>query len=410
MGSPLQLPSWRMHCSPWRWALVAVALAGAVRRRAVCSWLPRASVGRGPGHSRRAAAGPRRRSVGSVVRVITYNVLNPLLCSPKRFPHCRPEDLGEAVRWNRVSAKIEAALATEWPTVVCLQEVDEKWAGRLHTLFQKRGWHFAFALTPMTTFLPMGVALAWPNNMLQLEELRIFRPGASVQCPAPQQPTWRQRFLSAISRGAWGADPRAAQLEPWTQAARKQNRLLVARFQLQSSSVRFVVATYHMPCLFGDLTLRQTKAIHAAILHNRVAAFAGTLDFVLAGDFNTVPGDSELGIVTRGSIGAEDAARPPSVEGLDIGTWERQGCAPVRSAYAVALGKEPEFTNFAWIEDAAKPFRETIDYIFISERIEVVNVTQLPSATVEDPPYPSEDQPSDHVLLAADVRFGVKGG
>lgn len=43
-------------------------------------------------------------SWGEGIRVVTYNVLSPTLCSWQRFPHCQWEDLQELTRWKRVAA------------------------------------------------------------------------------------------------------------------------------------------------------------------------------------------------------------------------------------------------------------------------------------------------------------------
>lgn len=341
-----------------------------------------------------------------LVRVVTYNVLSPLLCSAKRFPQCRPEDLQEDLRWARVKLKIEEAMAVEWPTVICLQEVTEAWAGQLHCFFQQRGWHFTYALTPMTFWQPMGVAMAWPNQALKLEDLKVLRPGGEVHAPPVSKPSMFKVFLSKLTRGRWGGP--CTELEPWTLASRKQNRLLAARFRDQSTGHQFVVATYHMPCLFGDPPYRQAKTIHAAILRDAVIRYAGGADLVLAGDFNTKPQDSELQVVIQGAIGPDDAAFPPSTHGLELCTWlpdAANSSKPLRSAYAEAMGEEAKFTNYTWIENEEEPFQETIDYVFVSEHLDVVSVHELPHIEPGDPVYPSDREPSDHVLLAADLRF-----
>lgn len=347
----------------------------------------------------------------AVVRVATYNLLHPPLCSGKRFPHCRPEDLGEAVRWKGIKAKLEEVMACDWPAVICLQEVGEGWAAQLHTFFQQRGWHFAFALTPLVQWPPMGVALAWPNAALALEDLRVQRPGAEFRAPQVPKPSGFKQLLLKLTRGRFGGPP--PEFEPWTIAACKQNRLLAALLRDVRTGHRFVVATYHMPCLFGNAPLRQAKAIHAAILRDSLMRFANGLDLVLAGDLNTTPHDSELQVVKSGAMGMKDAARPPPAGDLELGTWLRGGGTSggaagglLRSAYAEVLGEEPLFTNNAWIDGEVKPFRETIDYVFVSEHVGVDGVRALPVVDLEDSVYPSAQEPSDHVLLAADLRLG----
>ena len=67
---------------------------------------------------------------------------------------------------------------------------------------------------------------------------------------------------------------------------------------------------------------------------------------------------------------------------------------------------EPEFTNFAQIRDDPV-FQETLDYIFLSPGVEVTSVLPLRTRaeTEGQGPYPSKEEPSDHVLLGATLKI-----
>lgn len=68
-------------------------------------------------------------------------------------------------------------------------------------------------------------------------------------------------------------------------------------------------------------------------------------------------------------------------------------------------GQEPDFTNYAKIQEQPV-FQETLDYIFCSKEWEVKAVEELPHRSVAPAgPYPAENEPSDHVLLAAEVSL-----
>jgi len=371
----------------------------------------------------RAALGGERTE-GPVLRVVTYNVLSPTLCQDRRFPHCKPEDLQEGVRWERILLQLEAAIAEDHPTVICLQEVDELWAGKLHSLFQRRGWHFAYAPAAIGYFKPFGVAMAWPNDAFELDKMSIIKIGAEFNYPKldlPTPPTTRERVLAALSLGLlgrWSASKEElehARLEklylPWIKAARRQNRLLCARLRFRGSNQSLAVATYHTPCLFQDPEERQSKAIHMAIMRERTAHFARGLEYVLAGDLNSKPQDSELALVLGdGEVADDDVARPPSINGLSIDTWRAAkgtGSRRLRSAYADRLGREPEFTNYAWIEDQPEPFKGTLDYVLVSPGLEVLAVRELPAFERGALVFPNAAQPSDHLLLSADLRLSL---
>eukprot|EP00439_Symbiodinium_sp_Y106_P066834 s988_g10.t4 len=290
--------------------------------------------------------------------------------------------------------------------VFCLQEVDELWASKLHSHFQRRGWHFAYAMTPLTYFPPIGVALAFPGD-LELEELLMVRPAAQLKLAPSRSPSTRwQRFkdwiLDHMVRNR--TDEGAA----WTLAARKQNRLLAAKLKVKSLGCSFVVATYHMPCLFDEPLQRQAKAIHAALVRDALMLhFPEEKSLVLAGDFNTKPEDSELQVLTEGVLAESDVAWPAALtdQGLDFAQWQAgSGSLQLRSAYA-QRGGEPEYTNYAWIEESPTPFRATLDYIFTAAAVEVVDVHRPPLVPQGDPVFPTAEQPSDHVLLAADLSL-----
>ena len=72
----------------------------------------------------------------------------------------------------------------------------------------------------------------------------------------------------------------------------------------------------------------------------------------------------------------------------------------MRSAYADALGAEPELTNWAFTRGSEGDFKDTLDYIFVSDGVDVAGVKPI---RVTEGPLPTEAEPSDHVLIAADL-------
>jgi len=161
-----------------------------------------------------------------------------------------------------------------------------------------------------------------------------------------------------------------------------------------------------MPCLFEEPQLRQAKAIHAAIARASVMRFADGTGVAFAGDFNTKPEDSELEVLQSAMLGPSDKAHPPNCGGLSLSTWLAQdNTRRLRSAYAAFCGSEPNFTNYAWIEKEPHPFQATLDYIFVSDDLSVEGVRPLPDSAPEEV-FPSASEPSDHLMLAADILLG----
>ena len=77
---------------------------------------------------------------------------------------------------------------------------------------------------------------------------------------------------------------------------------------------------------------------------------------------------------------------------------------PMRSAYAVKEGSEPDFTNYAQSKES-EPFIDTLDFIFLSEEWQVSDVRELPKRDDAGGPFPNldKDEPSDHIMIAASV-------
>merc|ERR1719329_248231 len=148
--------------------------------------------------------------------------------------------------------------------------------------------------------------------------------------------SWLRRVLAVLTGGRLGGPLQP--FRPWLLAARRQNRALAARFRGRENGRAFVVATCHIPCLFGEPLSRQAKAIHLAVLLDSVHRFAGDAELVLAGDFNTKPDDAELGLALSGTIGKDELARPSPVPGLAIDAWLPEGRRRLRSAYREAVG------------------------------------------------------------------------
>merc|ERR1719305_1317583 len=74
----------------------------------------------------------------------------------------------------------------------------------------------------------------------------------------------------------------------WLDSRRRQNRAIGMRLRDTSSDERLCVATYHMPCMFWDLS---AMVIHSALVAQWAQKLAGETPLCLAGDFNIKPGD-----------------------------------------------------------------------------------------------------------------------
>ena len=189
----------------------------------------------------------------------------------------------------------------------------------------------------------------------------------------------------------------------WTIAEYRHNELLFLSLKDKKSHRRFGVANYHMPCAYRT---PMVMTLHADMAIQRVQQLSQENPFIFAGDFNIVPHSAIYHFMTTGETNKlhDENAFPTSKYGMEFQSSIKQG---VYSAYKAKLGKEPDFTNYSRVkEDDA--FIDTIDYIFLSKREDwdVVDVKRTPNrGDVKDVPLPNEMEPSDHILISADLQF-----
>lgn len=326
-----------------------------------------------------AAAATAATRGASRVRVATYNVLSQTLCRPNHFTACAPEALDPEARLERVKEKLEAEVAQG--SVLCLQEVSMSWAGELHTFFDKRGYRFVETLYsgPFSDY--MGVGLAVPRARFELEEVRIKRVADVKRWPAELNEAVKAEglgrggglgaMLRRLGKGAlrlplaaWGSmvgkggeggkgppawmagekkqKPRSKH-QHWLDSRRRQNRAIGMRLRDTSSNERLCVATYHMPCMFWDLS---AMVIHSALVAQWAQKLAGETPLCLAGDFNIKPGDPAYELLANGDLPADAEGFPPAEEWEP---WRPKLRKSFASAYVQALGAEPDFTNHAQV-------------------------------------------------------------
>jgi endonuclease/exonuclease/phosphatase family metal-dependent hydrolase len=373
------------------------------------------------------------------VRVVTYNVLCSHVCSPTFFTRTEPRHLEARTRLGKVLRTLEGEVAQG--AVIGLQEISLEWAGEMHTFFAARGYHLVISQYGNGFNNYMGVGLAWPVERYRAKAVAIERISDTRRWPKQAPPPGLVARLRALPRALLrapaalrgrltsAAGKRKATSfggghagDPLEVARSRHNRAVAAVLEPVGDAAAdgsFVVGCYHMPCLFRNLPDRQVMLIHASLYAQwvqRLAARAGQLPYVALGDWNSIPGSPVHALLTTpadelaAALPREHPERPPARAPHDTTTWEPEltGGA-LRSAYAVANGDEPSFTCNAWTADGPG-FRGTLDYIFVSDEWEVDGVRALPTidAVGEDAFYPDEAEPSDHLMLAADLALAAR--
>lgn len=367
-------------------------------------------------------------TTASTVRIVTYNVLSSHLARPSHFTKSDPDHLCAARRLPKVLKILEDELHGSPKPVFCLQEVSQDWAGKLHAFFAANNYHFVTGLYGKRFNGYMGVGLAFSLDQYEALDIDVSRLSDQRLGGWPKPPEVANRGLigsaydllvkdiigsfvlkptkKLITMGnkMVGKPPRRDAIDPWEMSQNRFNIMLFARLRERSppnapnpSPKTFCLSTYHMPCAFFAPMVMN---IHAEMVAQRTQKLSGGDPHVLAGDFNIVPGSSTYNLITNGELSKSDPTYPCSRYGVD---WV-SGIQPMRSAYMVMDGKEPDFTNYAQTRED-DPFIDTLDYFFLSNEWKVKEVTKIPHRDNANGPYPNEDEPSDHVLIATNLEI-----
>lgn len=362
-----------------------------------------------------------KRRCTNDVSVVSYNVLSPQLGLPDDFYMSPLAAMNPKRRFSSVLAKIKPHVSRG--AVICLQEVNESWSGKLYVWFAKRRYRMISSQYHRHFTGHMGVAIAFPIRF-DIQSLQYVRP-----TDPPRFPVVADGQVVASVNGS--ASPVACKtgldykLRSTINVAlfirlrkrikrKASDTLSVAGAPSLSQHVSFSVVTYHFPCEFRD---PQYMTAVAGMLLKKASAFAGREPLIIAGDFNSTPDTAAYGVMTTGFPVSSDKKEDFSklhVFGNRLFSFDEGDAAPscsykLSSVYKLKHGKEPDFTNYSRRRlhgGAEHHFRGTIDYIFVSKHWSVERVMGLPSASgLEVQSYPCEQEPSDHVLISASLSL-----
>lgn len=351
--------------------------------------------------------------------------------------------------------------------VVCLQEVSLKWTGGLHAFFHERDYTMVISNYGKPFNGYMGVAVAFPKTRFALADAQLIcvadtktggwgaRPERQFRNYEVENNTQLMKqvvskvkliartiggLFKLVMRPFWQApvvvrevQPREAQ--PWDTARSRMNTMVCLRLRPTGGDVKlqkdFLVATYHMPCIFMEPSV---MSIHTALCFQKLQALSeGKYPYILAGDFNFKPKSPQYAFVTTGMLPTRvDDPADPVVHGKETMPAEpaykddpfkfHLVRGPLQSAYAKVNGGEPLFTNYARTDNAVTTFSSTLDYLFYGngEKFKGETVKLMPVSVVEVDEtcknilaegllsLPSNDEPSDHLLIGAEFDLIVE--
>ncbi|CAK7355913.1 unnamed protein product [Dovyalis caffra] len=185
---------------------------------------------------------------------------------------------------------------------------------------------------------------------------------------------------------------------------------IMAAFRLKDTFYHVIVANTH---IYWDPEWADVKLAQAKYLLSRLARFKKlvsdrfecTPSVILAGDFNSIPGDKVCALLPFFEVVVYQylvSGNSPSnlqVECLD------ELPIPLCSVYSSTRG-EPPFTNYT------PDFTNTLDYIFFlpDDQIKPVSFLELPEANSPDVlgGLPNYYHPSDHLPIGAEFEIARK--
>lgn len=194
--------------------------------------------------------------------------------------------------------------------------------------------------------------------------------------------------------------------DPWANAKRRYNQIVTVRLKDKETGAIFLVASYHMPCLFGSPEKRQTMVIHASLAAQHVHNISNGDPYMLVGDFNFKPVDASYALVTKGHISKDHEDFPPQSPTAAL-NFDVLNVPKLDSAYMLKNGVEPDFTNHAQVK-GGDLFTETLDFMFLSPQWEVDGVDLLAPCETLGGPFPDREQPSDHILIAGNFLLAAE--
>lgn len=333
---------------------------------------------------------------GFKFRLVSYNILAQAYVKSSLFPHSP----SPCLKWKSRSQSILAVLKSLEADFLCLQELDEYDTFYKENI-ENNGYSSIYIQRSGQKRDGCGIFYKPNNSELVTEEkvdyndlVKLIQDEATL-CVDQDKSTLAPGSKDGLpeeglekTKGNRG-DPN----DPHVRLKRDCVGVMAA-FKLKDPSQHFViVANTH---LYWDPEWADVKLAQAKYLLSHIAQFKMmisnryecTPSVIIAGDFNSVPGDKVYQYLISGSSTLVPAAERS--EDLPI---------PLSSVYAYTRG-EPQFTN------CTPGFTGTLDYIFFTPagEIQPVGFLELPEAESPDVNggLPNYFHPSDHLPIGAE--------
>ncbi|XP_024526877.1 carbon catabolite repressor protein 4 homolog 4 [Selaginella moellendorffii] len=322
-------------------------------------------------------------------RVVSYNILAQVYVKSSLFPHSP----SLCLKWKTRSEQVLSRLLSLDADLLCLQELDE-FESFYKPLLESRGYSSIYV--QRSGKKRDGCGIIYKAKWCQLLKQQFL----DYNDIAPDETTAGRTSESVEEENDRDVS------DPRVRFRRNCVGIFSAfRFHHAPSNI-VVIANTH---LYWDPALQDVKLAQAKYLLAKLLQFEKEISqefnsnpvVLVAGDFNSTPGDRVYNYITSGrrNSGPDielSSFKVPDLESLKV------PAIPLDSLYAAAQG-EPAFTN------CTPDFTGTLDYIFFSPSASMRPKTILevprPDAPDVKGGLPNHFHPSDHLPIGADFSL-----
>ncbi|XP_077234794.1 DNAse I-like superfamily protein [Tasmannia lanceolata] len=340
-------------------------------------------------------------SCGFRFRVVSYNILAQVYVKSSLFPHSPKPCL----KWKARSQAILTVLKSLEADFFCLQELDEYddfYKGNM----EHHGYSSIYIQRSGQKRDGCGIFYKHNSAELMLKDeidyndlVQTVEAGTTLRENETNDALDMKNGVSTPIEGLRqknSPDDRGNPNDPLVRLKRDCVGIMAA-FKLKDPSDHLVIMVNTH--IYWDPEWADVKLAQVKYLLMRLAQFKGivsekfscTPSVIVAGDFNSTPGDK----VYEYLVSANSSITPPAECSEELRV-------PLSSLYAI-IGGEPQFTN------CTPGFTGTLDYIFFSAsgQLKPVSLLELPGPLSPDVVggLPNHHHPSDHLPIGADFEL-----
>lgn len=323
------------------------------------------------------------------IKVVTYNVLSENYGTSSCFNVDDPKSLDVVVRHNKILSILRDYMMKEY--IVCLQEVTIAFRSKIIPLLSPYKYTFNCLNYGNKHSGNMGVMLLIPSKQYRVVSTTNYHVADYISCVA------RNQNVSCI-------DTVKRLFSHWTGTEKKKtsayNNMFrknhVLMFVLKDMVDReFVIATYHMPCVFYDPAV---MLVHVHTLLELVEKYSNDLPYIVTGDFNFFP-DTEMYKLVTGESFSDDVI----TKNFPIGTTKKLYNFNLDDCY-YSYNKNHKITTSCDNARYNMKFSGCIDYIFAKKNcFKVLNAEVVKYG--DGKYYPDLQNPSDHLPVECSLRL-----